>query len=99
VAHGWHKLDCLSVVWEREDDPSGGRVRCLMGDASLKLYNYFCIRECSVQTSNLRGDGIVHAWDARELQGTYRYFSYKGKPCICYQYHLDAARVCLRLGV
>ena len=49
LAHSWHKLDCLSVLWERELNSNRRMHRYISADSSLKGYNYFCVRENNVQ--------------------------------------------------
>jgi hypothetical protein len=49
LAHAWHKLDCLSVLWERELNTNRSMHRYVSADSSLKGYNYFCVRENNVQ--------------------------------------------------
>ena len=46
IDRGWIRLDCVSVLYERAQLSSGVQCfRSLMGDASQKLWNYFCVRE------------------------------------------------------
>ena len=78
VAHAWHKLDCSSVAFEREDSETCTPVRCLMADSSLKLYNYLCCRESRVDVPNASGAAVARSWDKQELQSMFRSSSYGG---------------------
>ena len=49
LAHAWHKLDCMSVLWERERQRHCSMHRHILADSSLKNHNnYFCVRENNV---------------------------------------------------
>jgi hypothetical protein len=48
LQHAWHKLDCLSVLWFRDQNRLHHKYRYLSADASQKKYNYFCMRESSL---------------------------------------------------
>ena len=78
VSHAWHKLDNLSVLWERLEDSSGTSVRVLTADSSLKLWNYLCVRESRFDAPAAISCSPV-AWEINQFQKLYRSCSRDGR--------------------
>ena len=75
IAHGCHKLDCLSVLWEREFSETSDFIRCIMADSSLKSYNDLCTRESTFKLPKTRPtDG---AWGRHDLQFQFSTFAWQ----------------------
>lgn len=78
VAAGWNRLDCLSVMWERDLQELFTFKRYLMADASPKLWSFFSVRETRVRFQKggsldmgaLEPGRLAESWESHAWQVT-----------------------------
>ena len=70
LRNAWHKLDGVSILWEREQSKLSESTRYLMADSSTKLYNYLCVRERRIRTPRA-GPAAGTALDPQQLHKSF----------------------------